>query len=522
MRKDKRSQKPLNISVQKKRVLFKRITSHEFVSPKNILTKSDLKKFRWNKEISHQVIAKRISNKKIYNKFEPLWFASSTQGVPLRESIEASYLVAEQIEKLSKKRDLLGLNRFLVNISQRASIELCNFYKLEKQDTEIFFDDNATLAVYHFLNIIRLPNIVHLVTSVDIGQTLRQVLTGEKEEKIMFSFRPAFDIWENKIYLENYKKVGPFFSHVINTFDHNKYQSDEIFLTEIKTVTERFSPFIYIIPTVTSSGRKLPFQEASHYIRSVSNAKYNPIIIIDDAQGIGRLNPSEYRQEGVATSILTHADAILTTGTKALGGLTGTAAVLIKKSRFKSLYKHKDQKGIIFRSRKHNLVSTDHKLVKLHNQHSDHVINAPEISSLIIALQNIKFSKNTEEAMTSAQKLVKDMLKSIPGVTVLQSENGNSSSVNSIVTFYLKDLPKMAESFRKYIIEDECLLSQKSSPITIPKIIVTDKIDYLRVALDPHKIKQVRYRRSLTETTKRICDALIFFQEKNQRDNQIN
>ncbi len=504
--------KDIDFHSKKANRILKKISSTNYICTHSI-DKSDLMRISWNGEVLPELIPdKENPIHKTYSKSKPFWLASSTQGIPLKESVKAAYLTAQRMQELASLNKITELEQFIASITKRTFIELCKYYKLNEKDTEVIFDDNATLVVYQFLSMIKLKPHPKIVTSVDIGQSLRQTLCGEKPEKVIFGFKSSVDIWNNKkTASENLKPIGPFKTYLINTFSKLDYQSDRDFLKELVYLINKASPEIFLIPTVTSTGRKLPFIKACKKIKSLTKQLgYSPVIILDDAQGLYRLRYTDYWQEKrtKTSHMWDYADAILTTGSKITGALTGTGALLISKKQFKKMERRNFDSSFQFRARKYNFVSTDRNRLKKYNVNSQDLVNIPELASFSLALQKINTSKEVNNKMRWYRKMICEYLQKIPGVIVLNHEKKSYSCVESIITFYLDKYPKKSNELRIRLSEPTRFFSQHL-PVTLPKIISTKDIDYLRISLEPNNVINENYVKRLTTALKVIKENII-------------
>lgn len=442
----------------------------------------------------------------LYKAVEPFWIASSSQAFPRRRCVAAAQLVAEAIESAIHQPDhALSIEKILAGVSYKAYASLCKFYNLNRDDTEIVFDDNATLATYQFLGMVETGRSPHLVSSVDIGHTMKLTLAGKKAEELMFSFKPALDIWGNSSIDHSMAHlVGPFQAHLIDTFHGEGYQTDVDFISSIQTLLDEFKPRVFIIPTVTSSGRILPFVSVCRRIRdyALDTEGYNPVIILDDAQGCGRMPASAYTQGDIQT-IWDYADAILMTGAKVMGALPGSSAMLINKSRFQTFERKIHKNPLLYRARKYGFISNDHRRTNAYNAVAKRLSNAPEIASLTQAVQDVTLSLVTGKAMERASEYARTRLGRMPGIHLV-AEDVDSVTVKSIITFYLARHPKLAKTFRDTLMRHENNEFSDYQPITLPKLIETEHRDYLRVALDPVRANSPDYIDSLEKIFNQI------------------
>lgn len=469
----------------------------------------EVETFSWNGRSLAALIPEKGQPPRIdaksYETSEPFWMASSSQAFPHRRSVAAAQLVAEAIESAVHEHDSSSIEKILAGVSYKAYVSLCQFYDLNRDDTEVLFDDNATLATYQFLGMVETGDSPHLVSSVDIGHTMKLALGGKKAEELMFGFTPALDIWGNSSIDHSLaQSVGPFQTHLIDTFHDKGYQTDTDFIAAIQRLLEEYRPKLFIIPTVTSSGRILPFIAACRLIREYAQSAegYNPVVILDDAQGCGRMSASAYREEAMQT-IWDYADAILMTGAKVMGALPGSSAMLINKSRFQTFERQIEKNPLLYRARKYGFISNDPRRTNAYNELAGRLCNAPEIASLTQAALDVDLSLVASKALASASDYARDRLRQMSGVHLVEG-GSEGSTTKSIVAFYLADHPKSAKVFRDALLRHEDNSFSDHLPVTLPKLIETEQRDYLRIALDPARISPDYSNNSLEKVFNQI------------------
>lgn len=491
--------------------------SDSFAVP--FITKEDLSNFCWNgKALAAQLPEKGDSEKAIdsamYVRKEPFWFATSSQSFPLRSSVAAAFRVASELEEAINLNDVTRVEGLMKGIATRAFRQLCSYYRLKIEDSEVLFDDNATLVTYQFLSMADLGEEPHVVSSLDIGHTMKLTLTNQRSEELMYAFRPTLDVWGNsRIDHSKLTTVGPLNTHLIDTFGRDGYQSDEDFLDEIKLLIHQFSPKVFIIPSATSSGRRLPFIEACRLIRKLAekSQNYDPIIILDDAQGGGRIPIDDYKTSTM-NSIWDYADAILMTAAKVMGGVPGSSAMLINKKRFIFFEKAVEYRPLLHRARKYSFVSSDLRRTDAYNEHAPRFANAPEIATITDAVDNAMNIEINKQYDADINNMIFDRLKQSPTISLLNTTKENKR-INSIVTFYLKRHPRCARAFRSSLAKSSSIDGVLALPVTLPKLIETSQIDYLRIALDPKRTNEPDYREALSIALDSIMGTLDTFEQ---------
>lgn len=178
--------------------------------------------------------------------------------------------------------------------------------------------------------------------------------------------------------------------------------------------------------------------------------------------------------------------------------------MLINKLRFISFERTATRNPLLYRARKYGFVSSDEKRIKRHNAIAPRLVNAPEIASLIAALQ-IKGPLEVGQKMDEVNSYVRSRLSTIPKLKVVNVDGDHNSVVKSIVTFYIDMHPKCARAFRNEVMKP-AKGAEDLLPITLPKLIETSNRDYLRIALDPARVIEPDYINTLSHALDRILN----------------
>lgn len=502
-----------NITITKERNLLESVLAPNPITTGS-LTQNDLAYFRWEGQalgeldFDRERAIRRGVRYRTYEEISPLWLASATIAIPRTRAVEAAYTVAETMDNLVREGNITGLELLVSGVSQRAYYELCQYYNLPTNNTEALFDDNATLALYQFLGMTNARAGETAVTILDTGRVVEQTLVGQRPEEFAHNFRPALDVWQNAHSSNGGGTIGPFNVRLLNHFSDSTFKSDTQFTEEVEKLARDERPKIFIIPTATRSGRKLPFIDACRRIRNLASEDYDPIIILDDAQGLGRISQPEYTK-GVE-AIWDYADAVMATGAKVAGSLSGAGVMLINKERMGSFGIPLDQSPLLYRSRRYAFVSPDIDRVVSHNRLSPRLANTPEIASFTAGLQEIETGPEVEKRMQNLRLEIIALLGQAPGVRILQ-ESEDVNCIGSIVSFYLPGREKDSFALKNILAQAVGVEGLDSLPITLPTIITTDEVDYLRISLDPRRVMEDSYEEILHYMLKRIIENIAQF-----------
>ena len=377
------------------------------------------------------------------------------------------------------------------------------------------------MALYQFLGLCRLKRGDTLVGFVDMGRVMPKALSGSNPEFAPANFQAAIDIWQNRAaartYVEGHdaraSNLEDLNLEIIDHFGENgEYESDAKLIDKIIVLLKEKKPKIFVIPTVTRSGRRLPTQKICTEIRLNQEAVgYEPILIIDDAQGMARLQQTEYSHDPdgfEVANLLQHADAIFFTGAKALRALPGASALLYKRTLIEKINPFTDSK-LQYRARRYGFYSTDANRVVVYNNTAPRLVQTPELASLNAILPDC-----AENAILAREKLVSlnkkfiAELKTISGVQIVVADNVNSFSIPDIITFYF-DKPEMADRVKKMLGNPE-EYAQSSDPIITLPAIFQDSTgrSYLRISLDYSRVHEEEYGERIDFLLKRLREVL--------------
>jgi len=342
----------------------------------------------------------------------------------------------------------------------------------------------------------REPNHV-AITFFDTGRVMPDALKGENPGFLPDNFHPAMDVWGNRAMVQKQFNTFPpdLLPWSCDLIQHytDRYLSDQEILDKVIEKLEITKPELIVVPTVTRTGRRIAFIELCEAIKTKSaQLGLSPLVILDDAQGFGRMTPSRYfsREDGSSTRLWDYADAVLMTGAKVTGALMGSGAILFNRESFEKRQMPFGMTSVLFRARQYGFMSDDLGRVAEHNRVAPGIAQSPEIASLSMALEHLPKPDEVYNLMRQMREFVVYRLKQIPGIKVLEPEKGFKARFeDSIVAFYLENYPTEAE-VRKF--REHLSMPRKTNqpewayfPITLPALITADKRVYLRLALDP-------------------------------------
>ncbi len=313
-----------------------------------------------------------------------------------------------------------------------------------------------------------------------------EALKGKNPEKMPFNFKPNIDLWNDASLARDVNL--PFKTlHLIEHYKDNVYRSDEDILTEILELIGSSKPKVVVIPTITRLGRRLAFVDIAQRVRAKGKEiDYDPLIILDDAQGLARQKQERYllnQTDGSTVgSIWDYADGILLTGAKVVGALMGSGVLLLRKGRVEGKLMAFEESTLVYRARKLGYFSEDVSKMVDYNRSACGVVQVPELASLIPALADVKIDDELAEKLRGLRVKIVDVLRECEGLEVLQQVNGTARFVNSIVAFMLNSDGRGGRQLKD-------ALAALDPPVTLPAIVDADGRDYMRIAVDPRRLR---------------------------------
>ena len=110
------------------------------------------------------------------------------------------------------------------------------------------------------------------------------------------------------------------------------YLSDDEITHQSLLMMETTRPEVIVIPALTRTGRRIAFIELCETLRAYSQVLgHDPFMILDDAQGLGRIMRSRYhpRADGRFVNLWSYADRVILIGAKVKGPVMGSGAMLL-------------------------------------------------------------------------------------------------------------------------------------------------------------------------------------------------
>lgn len=487
------------LSPSEKEALLRRLTSQDaFCS--GAISQGDLGRFSWRGGVLGELILDKqaaVAKGVRYRPFKDVashWFASATIGIPDPEAALSGYILAEQMQHLVDQGSLVELEQLISGVSHKTLMNLCGHYRLHVDNTELLLDDNATMVLYQFLGLISDGSPFKAVTFFDTGRVMPEALLGKNPENMPFNFKPNIDIWRNREFQGSVPDLPQNELFLVEHYVNDHYRDDDDILAELLELVRTHKPKLFVIPTVTRLGRRLPFLRYLEGIRScATQSGYDPVILLDDAQGLGRLAPSHYSKSG--TDLWQYADGVLGTGAKAPGALMGSGFLLLNGDRFKAIASNDPKDSpLLNRARRYSFISTDSSRVARYNASAPGLVHTPELGSFSLALEKLRTDTHAFHILRELRVRLIALLKAMPEITVLDRSRGKTSFVDSLVAFYLSPI---------HLRESGGALKQRLAehvpPVTLPALVTADERHYLRIALDPHSLEDENYPTRIEE-----------------------
>ncbi len=494
-----------NLSSAQQEALLERVTtSNPHCS--SCLTHSDLARFSWNGsvlgplELDQGRAATLGVRSRYFNDLAPLHFNSATLGIPSVNAARAAWVIAKRLSQLIKQGDLALTEKIISAVSLRCFQELCAYYDIAPESSECLFSDNSSLALFQFISALNLPRESVMVSFFDTGKTLPAALEGKDPLGQSGNFKPMIDIWSYRSSpAQQVVDIGPYAVKLIHHFT-SRHKTDAELTDELLIYVRDTAVSMVVIPTISSSGRVLPFRDMCSAIRSLRKA-HAPIIILDDSQGIGRLGMEQYGTQNT----LERCDGILLTGGKVLGALLGTGALILRRGLF-PIVKKLSKTYNSFALPRYGLASTDTGRVTAFNLMSSEIALTPEIASLAIALQETPRDSTRCNTVDSLHENIVTTLRRYPQVQLLVDATPTVRFEKSIIAFYFSESSHLGLALKKALMTPDSGYSTWGEyPVSLAAIITADGREYVRLALDPAQaLLDADYSRKLNEALRRI------------------
>ena len=440
------------------------------------------------------------------------WYASSTINVPNLHGALFALWTRTQMQDYSSEAlndpnkyevACIKLHDLMMNVVTNLSENLISQYSLNASNHEIMFEENATTALFNFLNLVPQGDKAKYLTFCDTGRPVPSAMLHNDPKSLLNNFAGTMRIghYEEKPLVKPEVEL-----YLVSHYANGGFRDDKELIEEITKYVSNEKPNVILIPTLTRTGRIVPFQKIGEIVRKLNQeGKTSTLCILDDAQGFGRLDKGLYKD------IDNYADAILGTGAKVIGALSGTGFIITRKGLI-SESSNLDSMIDALRLKMYGYYTGDHSTLgnvysKLKRQGAIHSV--PELASFSAALPDYfsKVNETTKIRVEALRAKIVESLKQNKNITVFDYSNIGLDP--SIVAFDVKGISPF--EFKKSVQEPDGDLT-----ITLPALITIDEhrivkeqADFsgheenmkhsLRISIDPYRI----------ESQEKNCDLLL-------------
>ena len=457
-----------------------------------------------------------------YTELEQLAFHSCTLGIPNRECAKAALAISLLISEYEKSPK--QIHALTATICAETFRELCEIYHLPPESTEAFFDDNATTALCQLLALIPDVSSRSILSFSDTGRLINPILKGTWPFSHDANFPAAIDIWNNKrLDALHYSRSSlPNNVYNIHTYAPHRVTHDDI-LEKVSGIatTERVS--LAIIPTITSSGYCIPFKEVAQILRTHPNTR-DAVILLDDCQGIGRLNlkTGENIFGNREHELWSDFDGVFLTGAKVLGSLLGSGAILWQKDRLNAHFTRFEKSPLKKRHRRWAFCSEDLEKISEWNEVSRDagMAQAPELTSLLVALKRLK---KISLAPWKSNALAEELHVLLANSSIFPQDTlspFNETQSDSILSFYLERQETWSDIKRRLLSNPlQSIWSTHSGGdrsihrISLPAYLEVNGISIGRFALNPLALAE---ENDYAERAKVGLQAVLSYKESKQ------
>lgn len=429
-----------------------------------------------------------------YTELERYAFHSCTLGIPCREGARAALATALLLSRYNSTHE--QAHELTARITAETFSELCDTYNLTRDTTEAIFDDNATTALFTLLALLSQDTPHSILSFCDTGRLIHPVLEGTPPFGCKANFEAAVDIWENKKVDSLIKPQGHFTGriHRIHTYLPQRATHEQL-LEQVRCQLEAHTISLAIIPTITSSGYRVPFSDVARILRSHPNGE-NAILILDDCQGIGRLNLTTGKSilEEDGDLLWKHFDGVFLTGGKVLGALLGSGAILWQRARLKNRLKPFKQSSIRQRHRTWSFWSTDINRVLHWNQsaRTGGMAQAPELASLLASLRRLRTITNAAWEKSSLSTELLGLLSTSNTLIAHSATTHDTNQCDSIFTFSPHDEKRWLEAKRRLLHEPPASVENSDGieRISLPAHLTVNGVSLARFAINPLTLRE--------------------------------
>lgn len=446
---------------------------------------------------------------KPYAEMKERHYASSTIGLPDIKGVQSAYLIAQKMNQLIMENNISDIEQMFTDISFLYFTALCKYYNVRTENFEMIIDDNATMAFYQLLTMLDLSSDDSVLTFFDTGRVMPTAITGADPYHHQDNFIPTLDKFSNNRLLKEEHNIGSFHSVLIEHYLNGEHTTDDGILNQIiysiLHVKPDDRPKVFLIPTVTRLGRKLNFLEISKKIRELSqrDSSYTPWIILDDAQGLGRIMQDEIQISELWDNI----DGILQTPSKLAGGLMGAGALLINKKRLKQTTYGRNLSRLPFANRlkKYGLVSVEPERIEQFNKHATGVSHLPQIISAISALSNLRYDEDVDTFLSQCRKKIIATLELFPDMIQVLQHDADHTYINSIIGYHTtKQYAHKTDFIKTHMAKQGYTLPALVGPNNSLDIVKA----YQRIALNPKTCTTESSRNRYRKEIQQLCNDL--------------
>lgn len=430
-----------------------------------------------------------------YDSMLPLAFNSATLSPPKQSGALVAYAASLFMTDAAARGDLRSLEQLMYGVSKTLFDRLAQYYSVPTSSCEVQFDDNASMALFQTLGMLKLPPHTFSLTFFDTGRVIPDVLSGTNPEYMPFNFLPAIDIWENRQHVKAQHRDLQSIEYGLIEHYTDRYLSDQELESDFREQLEVTRPSVILIPTVTRLGRRVPFTDLCQIAQEYIDTEYNPIVLLDDCQGLGRMRKDHYLGSSSRQfkSIWDYCDGVIGTGAKVAGALMGSGYVLLNKERFQQRQLPFNQSLLNYRARQLAFMSDDSNRVFEHCVNAQRFVQSPELASFACVLPELDRNTSDYENIRELRKLIVAGLRVMGGVTVLDSLVEKTCRFeDSIISFYLTGQAQDGAALKRKLALPRDGIDPRldQNPITLPALITADDKEFLRIALDPAKAAQ--------------------------------
>jgi hypothetical protein len=424
-----------------------------------------------------------------YTELEKYAFHSCTLGIPYRPGARAALATALLLSEQSGSPH--EAHELTAHIAAETFQELCEIYGLSYESAEVFFDDNATTALFSLLALLTDKTAQSILSFSDTGRLINPTLKGAHPFQHAANFPAAVDIWDNKR-LDTLIRASQHIAnsiHTIHTYLPHRATHEQL-LEQVHRAVTKQPISLAVIPTITSSGYRVPFIEVAQILRGHSHGE-KTILLLDDCQGVGRLNLIDGK--GVVDDerdlLWNYYDGVFLTGAKVLGALLGTGAILWQGQRLKQRLLPFEQSSSLQRHRSWSFWSYDLERVDRWNKTATTggMAQAPELASLLVCLRRLREITSSHWKSSPLATELLNLISRHQRITAYSSRPRDQTQCDSIISFAVPDEQQWLNAKRDLLHKPQ-LNEEKANHIdriSLPAHLTVHGASIARFALNP-------------------------------------